>query len=67
MAKIISLKTRQVLADLPSIQTPRLVRPFKTQGGTLQGKLGVIAWNAEVAQAILNRCERAVKPVKKAS
>jgi hypothetical protein len=53
MAKIISLKTRQVLANLPTVKTPRQYQAFKVLDGRYQG-LGVIAYSADHAQAIVS-------------
>jgi len=55
MAKIIDLKTRKVLADLPSIVTPRLGHAYKVGKGELQGKLGIIAHNDLEAKDTLHR------------
>lgn len=55
MAKIIDLKTRQVLADLPSEKTPRAVRGYRIAEGELQGKLGIIAkTDAQALQIFAN-------------
>jgi hypothetical protein len=65
MAKIIDLKTRKVLADLPSIVTPRLGRGYRVGKGELQGKLGIIAHNDTEAGDTFHRVSAALAETKK--
>lgn len=70
MAKIICIKSRQVLADLPSIATKqsRAVQGFSTDlSFSLPCRLFVIAHSPAQAQCIVYTIGLALNSVKKAS
>ena len=57
MAKIIDLKTRQVLANLPSQATPKRHQGYVSHD-ILNGKVGIIALDSKHATDILNFTKR---------
>jgi hypothetical protein len=54
MAKIVDIKTRKVLADLPSVKTERTAKVYIPEDiSKLGGKIGIIALNVTQAKEIL--------------
>ena len=59
MAKVICFKTREVLADLPYVETPRVARliPVQAPADSMPCQFGIIARDRVEGQQILGKTQ----------